>query len=99
MAGQVGVSYILLLLSGIIRIGRVEMETKITLGEQRGCLFKDLIMPQVTPAQLEFLVEVIKERALQEKNYESQGIIRELKDVLQNAYDYWKREREKIDGK
>jgi len=54
-------------------------------------------MLELSPAQMESLIELTEARALKEQDYVSQGIIRELKDILQDAYDYWRRERDKFD--
>ena len=69
------------------------------LGKQEGCMFDDRIDIEVSPSQLEDLINYAKRDATKEENYDLVGIARELKDLLQKRLDKWREERDKLDKK
>jgi len=63
---------------------------------KEGCVFNDRIDIDLSPTQLSELIHLVKNDVLAENNYETQGLKRELKDILQDRYDFWKKERERV---
>ena len=67
------------------------------LNKRAGCVFGDRIDIEVSPSQLSDLIEYVKEKAMAGVSYGEVGIIRELKDLLQERYDEWRCARDKKD--
>jgi len=69
------------------------------LGKRSGCYFNDIIDINLSPSQLEDLVNMTEEKAMNETNYDIVGLYRTLKDLLQARYYDWIEAREKIKKK
>ena len=61
--------------------------------------FNDKIDIEVIPAQLLALIRLMEKDSFEQKDYISVGRSRELKDILQERYDVWRRERKKQNEK
>ena len=68
------------------------------LGKQEGSWFDDRIDVEVSPSQLEKLIDLAKEVAMGEKDYGYVSIRRELKDLLQKRFDEYNLKRNEKDG-
>lgn len=71
----------------------------VKLGDKNGCLFDDLIQIQVSPDWLQEITDVFKEKALNNKNYDFQGLDREKADFFDKAYNTWRKARNEFDNK
>jgi len=69
------------------------------LGKQSGCYFNDIIDVNLSPSQLEDLVNMAEEKAMNETNYDIVGLYRTLKDLLNTRYHDWTEAREKLKKK
>lgn len=67
------------------------------LGKQQGCSFNDRIDLSLSPSDVESLIEILKDKALNAQDYSEQGIWRELKDHLQDEFDNWRKLRDEKD--
>ncbi len=67
------------------------------IGKQEGCMCDDRIDIEVSPTQLEDLIDFAQDKAMREENYSLAGLFRDLKDVLQGRYDKWRDLRNKSD--
>jgi len=65
------------------------------IGKQQESAFNDRIDINVSPSQIENLIELVEDRAMSEEDYAFAGIWRELKDLLQGRLDVYEQAREK----
>jgi hypothetical protein len=70
----------------------------VKLGDMEGCIFNDLVQIQISPDWIEEITNMFKEKALNNKDYASQGFNREKADFFSEAFNVWKRERNEIDN-
>ena len=75
------------------------MAVKMKLGEEKECVFKDRIAVEFSPAELERLRGVFRDRALSDRDYGEQGEDREIADRFDTAHRDWEAARRKKDRK
>lgn len=66
------------------------------LGKESSCYFDDKIDLELSPGDLEKIIRLVKDRSMEEQNWDFQGLWRELKDYLQRRFDAWGKERKKM---
>ena len=64
------------------------------LTDKCGCIFNDRIDLELSPSDLEELINTYEKKALQAEHYATQGLYRLLKDYFQVKHDEWKMARE-----
>ena len=69
------------------------------LEDQQGCSFDDRIDFELSPSDVEDLINLTEAKALDSSTYGNQGLWRDLKDKLQDRYDDWRKQRDKKDRK
>ncbi|MCK4785641.1 MAG: hypothetical protein KAV87_17940 [Desulfobacteraceae bacterium] len=69
------------------------------LGNQQGCLFDDRIDIELSPSNVERLLHILENEAMDASNYLRQGFMRDLKDYFQRRHDEWRRLRDEKDKK
>jgi len=69
----------------------------VKLGNKVGCIFDDLIQIQLSPDWIEEISNVFRQKALNNKDYVSQGFDREKTDFFSEVLDVWRKERDEID--
>ncbi len=67
------------------------------LGNQRGCIFDDRIDFELSPSDVESLLNILEREAMEAPNYWKQGFMRELKDYFQSRHDDWREQRDAKD--
>ncbi len=67
------------------------------IGEQLGCLSKDIIQIELSPDWLEEIAIVFKYRAMHDTSYDKQGFNREKADFFDEAYQTWITARKEFD--
>lgn len=72
---------------------------KMKLGQQKGCAFDDRVGIELSPNDLEAMITIFKERALDSESYYQQGWNRDMVALFEDAYADWKAAREKKNKK
>ena len=67
------------------------------IGKVEGCIFNDRIDLELSPSDLEGIIELCEAEVMSEKNYSFQGLYRERKDYLQSRFDAWEKARDEKD--
>ena len=70
----------------------------VRLGDKVGCVFDDLVQVQLSPDWLEDITNVFKEKAINNKEYISQGFDRDKANFFGLALETWRKERNEVDN-
>ena len=67
------------------------------LGKIQGYTFNDIIDLELTPSEIDNVINAMQHFAMSTRSYTDQGDWRDLKDKFQNRYDEWRKQRDEKD--